>query len=163
MVVRVYRYTQTSQRYPNLIDEAQKSWNPVYTTKWTYNVNQRQKLIGYYQYTNKRQPDYLFGSTTILKSDALPDSYFPVRVMKGEYNASIGVATFGRFAPAHNLGLHHQVEEHGAAHRGQRGQHRSGGVAGGKLTRSRPQINGSLSYFKDGWGGTIPSRSAARS
>ena len=38
--------------------------------------------------------DYLFGSTTILKSDALPDSCFPVKVMKGDYNASIGGATF---------------------------------------------------------------------
>ena len=95
-----YRYTQTSQRYPNLIDEAQKSWNPVYTTKWTYNVDAPQKLIGFYQYTNKQQPDYLFGSTTILKSDALPDSYFPVKVMKGEYNASIGSRPSPRFASA---------------------------------------------------------------
>jgi len=30
----------------------------------------------------------------------------------------------------------------------------SGGVAGGKLTRSRPQINGCVSYFKQGWGGS---------
>ena len=150
-----YRYTQTSQRYPNLIDEAQKSWNPVYTTKWTYNVDARQKLIGYFQYTNKRQPDYLFGSTTILKSDALPDSYFPVKVMKGEYNASIGSATFAEvrvgayisdFTTKHKSTAP-RIEDSGA-------NTASGGVAGGKLTRSRPQINGSLSYFKDGWGGS---------
>jgi len=150
-----YRYTQTSQRYPNLIDEAQKSWNPVYTTKWTYNVDARQKLIGYYQYTNKRQPDYLFGSTTILKSDALPDSYFPVKVMKGEYNASIGGATFVEIRAGAYISdfttktksTAPRIEDSGA-------NTASGGVAGGKLTRSRPQINGSLSYFKDGWGGS---------
>ena len=72
VVVRRVSIHADQPAIPNLIDEAQKSWNPVYTTKWTYNVKQRQKLIGYYQYTNKRQPDYLFGSTTILKSDALP-------------------------------------------------------------------------------------------
>ena len=149
-----YRYTQTSQRYPNLIDEAQKSWNPVYTTKWTYNLKQTQKLIGYYQYTNKRQPDYLFGSTTILKSDALPDSYFPVRVVKGEYNASIGQSMYfevraGAYISDFTTKSKSQaprIEDSGA-------NTASGGVAGGKLTRSRPQANGSLSYFKAGWGG----------
>lgn len=150
-----YRYTQTSQRYPNLIDEAQKSWNPVYTTKWTYNLNQRQKLIGYYQYTNKRQPDYLFGSTTILKADALPDSSFPVRVVKGEYNLSVGDALYvelragayiSDFTTTTKSPLP-RIQDSGA-------NTASGGVAGGKLTRSRPQVNGSLSYFKNGLAGT---------
>jgi hypothetical protein len=149
-----YRYTQTSQRYPNLIDEAQKSWNPVYTTKWTYNVNQQQKLIAYYQYTNKRQPDYLFGSTTILKADALPDSYFPVRVVKGEYNLSLGDNVYlevraGAYISdftTKSKSPEPRVQDSGA-------NTAQGGVAGGKLTRSRPQANGSLSYFKSGWVG----------
>jgi hypothetical protein len=150
-----YRYTQTSQRYPNLIDEAQDSWNPVYSTKWTYNLNPRHRLIGYYQLTNKRQPDYLFGSTTILRSGALPDSYFPVRVLKGEYNATLSDALYfearagayiSDFTTKTKSNLH-RVEDDAA-------NTAAGGVDGGKLTRSRPQVNGSLSYFKNGWGGT---------
>lgn len=150
-----YRYTQTSQRYPNLIDEAQKSWNPVYTTKWTYNLDSRQKVIGYYQYTNKRQPDYLFGSTEIVTADALPDSAFPVKVMKGEYNATFGDSMFlevraGAYISDFTTNTKSsapRVEDTGA-------NTASGGVDSGKLTRSRPQVNGSLNYFRNGWGGT---------
>jgi hypothetical protein len=150
-----YRYTQTSQRYPNLIDEAQKSWNPVYTTKWTYNLDQRHKLIGYYQYTNKRQPDYLFGSTAIVTADALPDSYFPVRVIKGEYNAAMSDALYFEIRAGAYIS-DFTTKTKSSAHRviDQGANTNAGGVAGGKLTRSRPQINGSLSYFKNGWGGT---------
>ena len=149
-----YRYTTTSQRYPNLIDEAQKSWNPVYSTKWTYNLNTRQKLIGYYQYTNKRQPDYLFGSTTILASDALPNSFFPVKVMKGEYNATIRDAIYFEARLGAYISDFTTFSKSTAPRITDAGANTaSGGVAGGKLTRSRPQGNASLSYFKTGWGG----------
>ena len=150
-----YRYTQTSQRYPNLIDEAQKSWNPVYTTKWTYNVNQRHKLIGYYQYTNKRQPDYLFGINAIVTADALPDSYFPVRVLKGEYNAALSDALYFEVrAGAYISDFTTETKSPAPRVIDQGANINRGGVAGGKLTRSRPQMNGSLSYFTNGWGGT---------
>ena len=102
-----YRYTQTSQRYPNLIDEAQDSWNPVYTTKVTYNVNSRHRVIGYHQYTNKSQPDYLFGSTTILKSDALPNSTFysiPRCVRREQWTTGYGLRRGLSSAPAERPG-----------------------------------------------------------
>ena len=53
-----YRYTTTEQNYPTL-NETQRSTSPNYTTKITYNITDKQKLVGFYTHSNKLQPDYL--------------------------------------------------------------------------------------------------------
>lgn len=158
-----YRYTVTDQRYPTLLDDTQHTWAPVYTGKVTYNLTPRHRLTGYYQHENKSQPDYLGAifisggraTTAQMTHDAVWHSVFPLFVWKAEYDWVISPSMVLEL----RTGQYHsnwtrvgksanpRVEDLG-------NNFVSGGVYATNLDRSRPQVNGSLSYTRSGWVGT---------
>ncbi|PWU07257.1 MAG: hypothetical protein C5B51_10405 [Terriglobia bacterium] len=158
-----YRYTVTDQRYPTLLDDIQHTWAPVYTGKATYNFNAKHRLIGFYQHENKLQPDYL-GAIFIAGGRATPalmtqntvwNSRFPLFVWKAEYEWIITPSLLlqVRTGQYHSNWLRtgkstdFRTEDLG-------NNIVTGGLYATNLLRSRPQVNGSLSYTKTGWAGT---------
>ena len=157
------RHTVTGQRYPTLVDDVQDTTVPVYTGKGTYNLTASQKIVGFYQHADKHQPDYLGAilisggraTPAIMHANTVWDSTFPTNVWKVEYNAVISSALFIEV----RTGQYHSVW----ARAGKSGDPRiedignnfvSGGVYGTTLNRSRPQVNGALSYSRSGWAGS---------
>jgi hypothetical protein len=163
-----YRRTVTDQRYPTLVDDVQHTWVPAFTGKVTYNVRANHKLIGYYQHTNKEQPDYLGAvtigggrnTTAIMTADTVWHSGFPVNVSKIEYNAVLTNslllelrggdyqsvwwrtgAAGPRADPAKSSGP--RIEDVG-------NNFVSGGNFSTDLRHQRPQANGSISYSRTG-------------
>jgi hypothetical protein len=157
------RRTVTGQRYPTLVDDVQDTTVPVYTGKATYHLNARNKIIGFYQHANKHQPDYLGailisgGRTTsaIMHANTVWDSRFPTNVWKVEYNAVLSNALFLEV----RTGQYHTVWERVGKSSDPRVEDTgnnfvSGGVYGTTYDRSRPQVNGALSYTRNGWAGS---------
>ena len=158
-----YRYTVTDQRYPTLLDDIQNTWAPVYTGKVTYNLSPKHRFIGYYQHENKSQPDYLGAifisggraTPALMTKDSVWHSVFPLFVWKAEYDWVISPSLVAEI----RTGQYHsnwtrvgkspdpRVEDLG-------NNLVSGGVYATNLDRSRPQVNGSLTYTKSGWLGT---------
>jgi outer membrane receptor protein involved in Fe transport len=158
-----YRRTSTGQRYPTLVDDVQTTWVPVGTVKMTANVTGSQKLIGFYQHANKNQPDYL-GAIQIAGGRATPaimgaatvwNSRFPTDVWKVEYNAVLSNALLLELRAGAYKSLwarsgkspDPRVEDVG-------NNFVAGGVYGLDFDRHRPQVNGALSYSRNGWGGS---------
>jgi hypothetical protein len=167
-----YRRTITAQRYPTLIDDVQDTWVPAFTAKVTGNINPNHKVIGYYQHTNKEQPDYLGAvtigggrnTTAIMPADTVWHSGFPVHVSKVEYAAVLTNALLlelrggnyqsvwwrtgaagPRADPAKSTGP--RLEDVG-------NNFVSGGNFSTDLQHYRPQANGALSYSTTRWGGS---------
>lgn len=157
-----YRRTVTGQRYPTLVDDVQETWVPVGTAKVTFNVTQTQKVVAYYQYATKEQPDYLGAirigggrqTSAIMTKDSVWHSGFPGHVYKGEYNAVMSNSLFLEVRG----GGYHSVWWRKSKSQAQRvedigSNFVSGGVWATDLRRHRPQANGALSYSKSGWAG----------
>ena len=112
---------------PALPDPDRRSagtWNPVYTTKWTYNVGARHKLIGFFQFHNKGQPDYL-GSIRMpsrASADARTRSgtRFPVKVWKASTTRAVAARSSRRESARTTRSGHHgkstapRIEDSGA-------------------------------------------------
>ncbi|HWW82533.1 MAG TPA: hypothetical protein VNZ26_02960, partial [Vicinamibacterales bacterium] len=157
------RHTVTGQRYPTLVDDVQDTTVPVYTAKVTYNLNPRNKIVGFYQHANKHQPDYLGaifipgGRTTsaIMHANTVWDSTFPTNVWKVEYNTVLSNSLFLEV----RTGQYHTVWQRVGKSSDPRvedigNNFVSGGVYGTTYSRSRPQVNGALSYTRSGWAGS---------
>jgi hypothetical protein len=158
-----YRRTVTDQRYPTLTDDIQHTWVPVGTGKISYNVNDRSKIVGFYQFQTKEQPDYLGAirigggrqTAALMTADSVWYSRFPLHVWKTEYSTVLSDSLFLEA----RAGAYHSVW----AREGKSATPRiedigsnivSGGVWSTDLRRHRPQANGALSYTKTGWGGS---------
>ena len=157
------RHTVTGQRYPTLVDDVQDTTVPVYTGKGTYNLTASQKIVGFYQHANKHQPDYLGAilisggraTPAIMHADTVWDSTFPTNVWKVEYTAVVSSTLFVEV----RTGQYHSVWGRAGKSSDPRiediGNNLvSGGVYGTTLNRSRPQVNGAVSYSRSGWAGT---------
>jgi len=158
-----YSYTVANQRYPTLIDDIQHTWAPVYTGKGTYNINDKQKIIAYFNHEDKSQPDYLGAilisggrsSPALMGKNTVWNSVYPLYVWKVEYDWVISPSLLFEI----RAGQYHsdwmrtgkstdpRVEDLGS-------DYVSGGVYATTNLRSRPQTSGSLSYTKSGWWGT---------
>ena len=152
-----YRSTAVAQRYPWLLDTAAELEAEVGTGKVTYLLSPRQKLVGYLQHEHFTQSSFFAANASqpLQTSDALPSLVFPVTVWKAEYNAaprgamyfegrvggylSDAVTTFKSTDP--------RIVDVGA-------NTLSGGAVAQERRISRPQVNGSLSFLKTGWGGS---------
>ena len=158
-----YSYTVTDQRYPTLIDDIQHTWAPVYTGKGTYNITEKQKLIGYYNHENKSQPDYLGAiligggrsSPALMGKNTVWNSVYPLYVWKVEYDWVISPSLLLEV----RAGQYHSNWMRTGKNTGPRIEDTgndfvSGGVYATTNLRSRPQVNGSLTYIKSGWLGT---------
>ena len=157
-----YRRTSTGQRYPTLVDDVQTTWVPVGTVKMTANLAGNQKLIGFYQHANKNQPDYLGAiqiaggraTPAIMHADTVWNSRFPTDVWKVEYNAVLSNSLLLELRAGAYKSLWARTGKSAAPRVEDIGNNFvSGGVYGIDFDRSRPQINGALSYSKSGWGG----------
>jgi outer membrane receptor protein involved in Fe transport len=157
-----FRRTTSGQRYPTLVDDIQETWVPVGTGKITYNLNSSQKLIGYFQHADKSQPDYLGaiqiggGRTTsaIMHADTVWNSHFPTNVWKLEYNSVLSSALLLEVRVGAYKSIWWRTDKSPAPRVEDTGNNFvSGGVYGITFDRSRPQVNGSLSYSRAGWGG----------
>ena len=157
-----YRNQKTSVGQPNFIGAAAgKSfdtllWNP--SGKGTYQINQNNKLIGYYQWGQKSQPNRLPSSsfnysdlgTTLTQTSG---SW----IYKGEWNGTLNknvyaearYGVFGYYFPLitnTDTTLHEVVNS-------QLSQYFNGDQKE-QTDRQRKQMTGAVTYFKDGWGGT---------
>ena len=158
-----YRRTNTGQRYPTLVDDVQETWVPVGTGKVTYNVTGNQKFIGFYQHANKNQPDYL-GAIQIAGGRATPAimhantvwySRFPTDVWKVEYNSILSNSMVLEVRVGAYKSLWNRVGKSSDPRIEDIGNNFvAGGVYGIDYDRSRPQVNGALSYTRTGWGGS---------
>jgi Carboxypeptidase regulatory-like domain len=161
-----YRNQKTSVGQPNFIGPISgtffdtKLWNP--SGKSTYQINQNNKLIGYYQWGQKEQPNRNptftgcnpcqftdLGSTNFQRSGSW--------IYKGEWNGTLNKNTyaearygvFGYYFPliANTDTTNFQVidaQKTLALNGDQKEQ----------TDRQRRQLTGAVTYFKDGWGGT---------
>jgi hypothetical protein len=157
-----YRNQKTSVGQPNFIGPIAgnsfdtKLWNP--SGKVTYQVNQNNKLIGYYQWGQKVQPNRLPQSALNYTSlDSTLKQISGSWIYKGEWNGTINknmfaearYGGFGYYFPllansdvaTPEIFDNKQTQLFGADQKEQ-------------TDRRRLQATGSLTYFKDGWGGT---------
>lgn len=150
-----YRKTINEVNKPNFPVEPQYTEVSNRTVKVTYNLNQNNKLIGFLNHNNKRQPNRL-SADRIYEDDTSTWNQigFPVGVWKGEWNWVASDSTFlevraGRyFYSWRNRSKSDDPRIEDVA---------TGIVSGGDRffdnDRGRPQVLTSLSYFKNGWGG----------
>ena len=97
-----FRRSETDQRYPTLLDDIQNTRVPVATAKLTFNATPSHKLVGFYQFQTKEQPDYLGAirigggrqTTALMTEDSVWFSKFPLHVWKAEYNAVLSSSLF---------------------------------------------------------------------
>jgi hypothetical protein len=157
-----YRRTSTGQRYPTLVDDVQTTWVPVATIKMTANLASNQKLIGFYQHANKNQPDYLGAiqigggraTPAIMHADTVWHSRFPTDVWKVEYNAVLSHSLLLEVRAGAYKSLWARTGKSPAPRVEDIGNNFvSGGVYDIDYDRHRPQVNGALSYSRNGWGG----------
>jgi hypothetical protein len=161
-----YAYSLLSNevRLVNVVGQSKVSKDPTHSTKVTYNANQNINLVGYYQTSTKKVDPYLSGSQLLRVTQAAaiwqPDSAwnqdYGAGVYKGEYNHTLSSRMFlevraGKFfAPWKNYSQapqDYRYEDIG-----------NGIITGGGRRfddiRNRPQLLGSLSYYKSGWKGS---------
>jgi carboxypeptidase family protein len=157
-----YRNQKTSVGQPNFIGPISGQlfdtllWNP--SGKGTYQINQNNKLIGYYQWGQKEQPNRLPSSTNNYTSlDSTLYQKSGSWIYKGEWNSTLNNKTyvearygvFGYYfpliantdSPAHQI-VNAQLSQYLNADQKE------------QTDRQRRQATGALTYFKDGWGGT---------
>jgi hypothetical protein len=152
-----YRSSSVTQSYPWLLDTSATLDAEVVTGKATVLLSPRHRVVGYLQREGFQQSNFFaVGASLPLQSgDALPSLDFPVRVWKGEYNATLTDAIYleARVGGYHSDGV---VTSKSAAPRivdvGRNTV--SGGAGALERLIDRPQVNGALSLQKSGWGGS---------
>ena len=157
-----YRYQGTNVQQPNFVGDIAglpfhtNLWNP--SGKATLQLNQNNKLIGYYQWGQKSQPNRL-PSSTFQYASAGPtykqDS--GSWVYKGEWNGTLSnklyaEARYGVFGYYFPLVANTDTTSPQIINQ-QLNQYFNGDQKE-QTDRHRGQITGALTYFKDGWGGT---------
>ncbi|HEY2431410.1 MAG TPA: carboxypeptidase regulatory-like domain-containing protein [Vicinamibacterales bacterium] len=152
-----YRSTAVEQQSAWLLDAPGALTAVVGTGKVTYLLSPRQKLVGYVQHQVFEQPSFFaFGaSQPIQTSDALPHNRFLATVWKTEYNAAVSDALFVEV----RVGSYHAdtalTSKSTAPRIADVGANTvSGGTLAFGRIINRPQVNGSLSFQKTGWGGS---------
>src|SRR5262249_51313561 len=157
-----YRNQKTSVGQPSFVGAITGKpfdtllWNP--SGKTTYQINQNNKLIGYYQWGQKEQPNRVpsatnsytdLGSTLYQKSGSW--------IYKGEWNSTLNKnmyleARYGVFGYYFPLIANTDTTEHQIVN-AQLAQYFNGDQKE-QTDRQRRQATGSVTYFKDGWGGS---------
>ena len=149
-----------SARIPNFPVKPHPTRLTNYGGKGTYNLSTNNKLIAYGQAGRKHQPlrqdSFLLGNTVGINvnEDSTWEQLYWGWVWKGEWNSVINDQTFfevraGQFGynwPNHPNGDGPRFEDTG-------NNIITGGNRDWNRDRRRDQVLGSLSYFKDGWGG----------
>src|SRR5947207_4338321 len=157
-----YRNQKTSVGQPNFIGPISgslfdtKLWNP--SVKTTYQINQNNKLIGYYQWGQKVQPNRLPQSTLNYTSlDGTLKQISGSWIYKGEWNGTVNKnmyveARYGVFGYYFPLLANSDTTQHERFDQSQ--SLLTGADQKEQLDRQRRQATGAMTYFKDGWGGS---------
>jgi hypothetical protein len=150
-----YRDSEVAQRFAWLLDSPVTLQATVATGKVTYKLSPGQTLVGYLQRQTFGQRNYFLSGITppVQTSDALPHLELPVRVWKAEYNAAVTDAVYlegriGAYVSGAVQGFKStapRVVDTGV------NTVRGGSFATKRLI-DRPQINGAVSFMKNGWG-----------
>src|SRR5437667_2022185 len=153
-----YRNQKNSVGQPNFIGPISgtlfdtKLWNP--SGKTTYQINQNNKLIGYYQWGQKVQPNRLPSSTNSYTSlESTLKQISGSWIYKGEWNGTVSknmyvearYGVFGYYFPLlanTDSPVHEQVNAQLAQYFGADQKEQT--------DRQRRQATGSMTYFKDG-------------
>ncbi|HYB97207.1 MAG TPA: carboxypeptidase-like regulatory domain-containing protein, partial [Vicinamibacterales bacterium] len=155
-----YRHQDIKARYVNFPVKPQTTILNNYSGKVTYNLSTNNKLIGYTQPSQKKQPQrfdsFLLGvDTGINTSEATTWSQnFWAWVHKGEWN---GVLSDNAFAELRG-GQYGYDWTNGVNGTGLRYEDIGNNLITGRnrnwaRERRRNQVLGTISYFKSGWGG----------
>ena len=153
-----YRNQKTSVGQPNFIGGISgtlfdtKLWNP--SGKTTYQMNKNNKLIGYYQWGQKEQPNRLPSATNSYDNlGATLSQLSGSWIYKGEWNGTVSnnvyvearYGVFGYYFPliANTDSDAHQIVNAQLAQYFNADQKE-------QLDRQRRQATGSMTYFKDG-------------
>lgn len=148
-----FRHTLLERAYPVLLDDIARTTIPVYTGKVTYNITPNQKVTAYGTHANKIFFNYGVGSQ-IVTSDALIDEHYPNYVWVFAYESLLGrkgvltvrAGKWGDYGDYKGKGQNQRYTDTGL--------NRLFGTIPTRIDqRDRPQVNGSLTYFKDGWAG----------
>ena len=130
-----------------------------YTGKATYQLNQKNKFVGYVQHGTKQQPTrtdvsnrlgapvHIFGDSTVLQDS-------PSWVFKGEWNGTLTQNLFAEFRAGqfgYNFGLDSNTPE--IRYESLTTNEILGGGRLWLLKRRRNQFTGAVSYFKDKFAG----------
>ena len=157
-----YRDFKSSVGQPNFIGPINGTlfdtilWNA--SGKSTYQLNQNNKLIGYYQWQLKEQPNRVTqGSLNYTSLDATVYQTSGSWIYKGEWNGTVNKnmyveARYGVFGYYFPLIANSDTTAHERFDASQ--SLISGADQKEQLDRQRKQATGSLTYFKDGWGGS---------
>jgi len=152
-----YRNQKTSVGQPNFIGPISgtlfdtKLWNP--SGKTTYQLNQNNKLIGYYQWGQKEQPNRLPSSTNNYNDlGATLSQLSGSWIYKGEWNGTLSnklyaEARYGVFGYYFPLIANTDSSEFQTVNAQQ--SLYTGADQKEQLDRQRRQATGSLTYFKD--------------
>jgi hypothetical protein len=149
-----YRKTAQAQRFP-FFDGMQENVARIWTLKATYNLTPKQRISAYRQDSNKTTDDYFLATSTFFDSTlSVPTNSFPTHVWKAEYNRTFSamflearVGAYGGNFLTFPKSTLPRIEDTGT-------RIRTGAVAPGGLPRKHPQVNASLSYFKEAWMGS---------
>jgi hypothetical protein len=157
-----YRNQKTSVGQPNFIGPIAgtnfdtKLWNP--SGKVTYQVNQNNKLVGYYQWGQKVQPNRL--PQAALNYDSLDGTLKQISgswIYKGEWNGTINKNMFAE-ARYGGFGYYFPLLANSDTTAPEIFDNQKTLLTGAdqkeQTDRRRLQATGSVTYFKDGWGGT---------
>jgi outer membrane receptor protein involved in Fe transport len=155
------RESENLLRQTNFPVKPFKTTLQVYQGKATYQLTQNNKIIGYWQFNAKQQPDRLdrFQLNALSAIHPADDSQFKQYqgnfVRKVEYNAVISDATFFELR-AGQWGYRRDFTNETTAPSYEDTTTRIvSGAAQNRFDRPRRnQVLGSLSYFKEGFGGT---------
>src|SRR5262245_16990187 len=127
-----------------------------YTGKGTYQLNQKNKFVGYLQYGTKQQPHRTdisnkpSGAPIHILSDSTVLQDSPSWVYKGEWDGTLGQNLFAEFRVGqfgYNFGL--DSNTNATRYESLTTSELLGGGRGWELRRRRNQYTGALSYFKD--------------
>jgi len=129
-----------------------ETWNTNPSIKTTYQINQRNKLIGYYQWNMKVQPNRLpFGTYTYDSAGPTSRQESPSWVWKGEWNATLSdklfvEARYGDFG-YYDARLANSDENYFWRDSGR--LILTGAHAQSQNDRDRKQLTGAATYFLD--------------
>ncbi len=157
-----YRNQKTSVGQPNFIGPITGQlfdtllWNP--SGKTTYQINQNNKLIGYYQWGQKEQPNRLpQGSLNYTSLEGTNAQLSGSWIYKGEWNGTVNnnmfvearYGVFGYYFPliANSSTTQHEKFDNQLTLL-------TGADQKGQTDRQRRQATGSVTYFKDGMAGS---------
>ena len=160
-----YRNQKTAVGQPNFIGpiagkrSTRNLWNP--SGKATYQINQNNKLIGYYQWGQKDQPNRL-PQSAFNYTDPRPDAEAAVRQLdlqgrverhaEQEHVRRSALRRLRLLLPAHSptaTRTAFEIVRHRAVDDADRRATRRN-----RPTGSAGRLTGSVTYFKDGWGGS---------